>query len=377
MKCGDIMKRILALILAISIASPMPAFAVGARIKDITSVEGVRENILIGYGLVVGLNGTGDKLNNNAFTQTSLQSYLERVGVNVKNTPLKTKNVAAVTVTATLMPFARQGSKMDIRVSAMGDATSLQGGVLLATPLMGADGSAYAVGQGPIAIGGFTASGASGSQVTKAIPTTGTIANGAIVEKETGFELNQLTSLAFSLKNPDISTAMQIQQVINERLKGDFALATDPGTVKINVPEKYKPQVAMLIGDIEQLQVEPDQIARIVIDETSGTIVMGENVKIDTVAVAQGNLTVRIDEAPQVSQPGAFAPEGAQTAVVPRTSVSVDEESGNRMVVLKKGANLRDLVNGLNALGVGPRDLITILQNIKAAGALQADIQVR
>ena len=242
---------------------------------------------------------------------------------------------------------------------------------------MGADGFAYALGQGPISIGGFSASGASGSSVTKAVPTTGTIASGGIVEKETGFELNQLSSLAFSLKNPDITTAIQIQQVINDKLKGNFATATDPGTVRINVPDKYKPQVAMLINDVEQLQVEPDQAARIVIDETSGTIVMGDNVKIDTVAVAQGNLTVRIDEAPQVSQPGAFAPEGATTEVVSRTTISVDEQSGNRMVVLKKGANLRDLVNGLNALGVGPRDLITILQNIKAAGALQADIEVR
>ena len=353
------------------------AFGAASRIKDVTNVEGVRENILIGYGLVMGLNGTGDKLNNNAFTQTSLQSYLERVGVNIKGTALKTKNVAAVTVTATLPAFARQGGKMDIRVSAMGDATSLQGGVLLATPLMGADGEVYAVGQGPISIGGFTASGASGSSVTKSTPTTGTVANGGIVEKETGFELNQLASLAFALKNPDITTAMQIQGAINEKLKGNYALATDPGTVKVSVPDQYKPQVAMLISDIEQLQIEPDQVAKIVIDETSGTIVMGENVKIDTVAVAQGNLTVRIEETPVVSQPGAFAPEGATTEVVQRSTITVDEESGNRMVVMKKGANLRDLVNGLNALGVGPRDLISILQNIKAAGALQADIQVR
>lgn len=369
------MKKLIATLLIISLATP--AMAIGSRIKDITTVEGVRENILIGYGLVVGLNGTGDKLNNNAFTEKSLQAYLERLGVNTKGEELKTKNVAAVTVTATLPAFARQGGKIDVRVSAMGDAKSLQGGVLLATPLMGADGEVYAVGQGPLAIGGFTAAGNSGSAVTKAIPTTGTISNGAIVEKEVGFEMNQLTNLGLSLKNPDMTTAMQIEQVINEKLKGKFAQATDPATVRVQVPDAYKPQVAMLMGDIEQLQIEPDQIAKIVIDETSGTIVIGENVKIDTVAVAQGNLTVRIDEAPQVSQPGAFAPEGAETAVVPRTSITVDEQSGNRMVVLSKGANLRDLVNGLNALGVGPRDLISILQNIKAAGALQAEIQVR
>lgn len=374
------MKRILSIILTFALLAPVatPAFASSSsRIKDIINVEGIRENILMGYGLVVGLNGTGDKLNNNLFTQTSLESYLERVGVNIKGTTLKTKNVAAVTVTATLPAFARQGSKMDVRVSAMGDATSLQGGVLLATPLMAADGAVYAVGQGPISIGGFSAKGDSGSSVTKAVPTTGTIANGGIVEKEVGFELNQLASVGLSLKNPDMTTAMQIEQAINEKLKGNFAKATDPGTVTVNVPDKYKPQVGLLISEIEQLQVEPDQVARIVIDETSGTIVMGENVRIDTVAVAQGNLTVRIDEAPQVSQPGAFAPAGATTAEVPRTTISVDEQSGNRMVVLKKGANLKDLVNGLNSLGVGPRDLISILENIKAAGALQADIQIR
>ncbi|PIR31716.1 MAG: flagellar biosynthesis protein FlgA [Alphaproteobacteria bacterium CG11_big_fil_rev_8_21_14_0_20_44_7] len=370
----------IALTLIIALLFNCVAFSTASastRIKDIVNFEGVRDNILIGYGLVVGLNGTGDKLNNTSFTEKSLIAYLERLGVNTRGEQLKTKNVAAVSVTATLPPFARQGSRIDITVSAMGDSKSLQGGVLLATPLMGADGEVYAAAQGSIAIGGFTASGDSGGSVTKATPTTGTISNGAIIEREIDFSFNNMETLDLSLMNPDVSTAREIEQVINERLQGQYALALDPGTVKLKVPTNYQSRVAMLIGDIEHLTVSPDQSARIVIDESSGTIVMGENVSIDTVAIAQGNLIVRIDEASQISQPGAFAPDGAQTAAVPRSSIQVSESEGNRMVVMEKGANLKDLVSGLNALGVGPRDLITILQTIKAAGALQAAIEVR
>ncbi len=372
------MKKLLAITLSIALyaSATAPAFA-SSRIKDITNVSGIRENILIGYGLVVGLNGTGDKLNNTQFTEKSLKGYLERVGVNVKADQLKTKNVAAVTVTATLPAFSRQGGKVDVRVSAMGDAKSLQGGVLLATPLLAADGEVYAVAQGPVAIGGFSAGGETGSSVTKAVPTTGNISNGAIVEREVGFELNHMENLHFSLKNPDMNTATQIQDIINEKLSGKFAQAIDPATVEMRVPSEYQTRVGALLANLEQLRVTPDQQAKIIIDETTGTIVMGENVKIDTVAIAQGNLTIRIDESPQASQPGAFAPEGAQTAIVPQSAITVDEQSGNQMVVMESGANLRDLVTGLNALGVGPRDMITILQNIKAAGALQAEIQVR
>jgi len=367
------MKKLL--IFLISMALSTPTFA-AARIKDIVNVEGVRENMLIGYGLVVGLNGTGDKLNNSQFTEKSLKGYLERLGVNVKADQLKTKNVAAVTITATLPAFARQGGKIDVRVSAMGDAKSLQGGTLLASPLMGADGEVFAVAQGPVAIGGFEAGGGSGGSVTKAIPTTGKIANGAIVEREVGFELNHMNFINLSLRNPDVTTARKVQDAINEKLVGDFAVATDPSTIRLEVPKEYQTKVAMLIADIEQQSVEPDNLARIVIDETSGTIVMGENVKIDTIAIAQGNLVIRVDESPNVSQPGAFAPEGAQTVTVPRSNIEIDEQSGNKMVTLQKGANLRDLVNGLNSLGVGPRDMITILQTIKAAGALQAEIEM-
>lgn len=369
------MKRLLTALLLIAITSTTAQAA--SRLKDIVNVEGVRENMLVGYGLVVGLNGTGDKLNNTAFTEKSLIAYLERLGVNTRGEQLKTKNVAAVSVTASLPPFARQGSRIDITASAMGDSKSLQGGMLLATPLIGADGEVYAVAQGPLSIGGFSAGGDSGSSITKAVPTSGTISDGAIVEREIDFAFNDLSIINISLRNPDVTTAKKIERVINSNLLGQYALAIDPGTVSLNVPREYRGRVAMLLADIEQLKVETDQSAKIVIDENSGTIVMGENVKIDTVAIAQGNLVVRINEAPQVSQPGAFAPEGAETTVIPRTAIQVDEGEGNKMVVMEKGANLKDLVSGLNALGVGPRDLITILQTIKAAGALQAEIDVR
>ena len=352
-----------------------PAYS-AARIKDIVNVEGMRDNILIGYGLVVGLNGTGDNLINAQFTEKSLKGYLERVGVNVKADQLKTKNVAAVTITASLPAFSKQGSRIDVRVAAIGDAKSLQGGTLLATPLMGADGEVYSVAQGQVSLGGFQASGSSGSSVAKSTLTSGTISNGAIIEREIAFDMNSMKTLNLSLKNPDVTTARKIQDVINKKLAGNFAVATDPATIKLAVPEQYHAQVAMLVADIEQQTVEPDNIAKVVIDEASGTIVMGENVRIDTVAIAQGNLVIRVDEAPVASQPGALAPAGAETVVVPRSTITVDEGEGNKLVALKKGANLRELVNGLNSLGVGPRDLITILQTIKAAGALQAEIVV-
>ncbi len=347
-----------------------------SRLKDIVAIEGVRDNMLMGYGLVVGLNGTGDKLNNSAFTEQSLIAFLERQGVNTRGVSLKTKNVAAVTVTAMLPPFARTGSRIDVQVSAMGDAKDLQGGILLATPLYGADGEVYAVGQGTISIGGFKAEGEA-TTVTKGVPTNGKVSNGAIVERETLFNLNQLPEVKLALKNPDISTASRIAEAINNEMGPEVSKATDPGTVILSIPDSYKNNVSQLLADIEQLPVQTDQIAKVVVDEASGTIVIGENVKIDTVAVAQGNLVVRVEETPQVSQPNPFAPEGAEAVVTPQTTVAVDSEPGQRLAVLQKGATLKDLVAGLNALGVGPRDLVTILQTIKAAGALQAEIETR
>ena len=366
--------RLIAVTVTLAIVSN-PAHA--ERIKDVVSFEGVRDNMLMGYGLVVGLNGTGDKLQNNAFTEQSMIGFLERQGVNTRGLQLKSKNVAAVTVTARLAPFARAGGTMDVNIAAMGDAKSLMGGTLLATSLQGPDGNVYAVAQGPVTVGGFSAAGESGTNITKGVPTNGFIPNGAIVEREIDFALNDMKDMRLSLRNPDITTASNISRAINQQVGAGTAKVNDPGTVTVTVPSAYQGDVVALLTDIETLAVETDQPARIVVDEATGTIVMGENVRISTVAVAQGNLVVKVEENPQVSQPNPFAPEGAETVVVPRTDVTVDEEAGNKVAVLEKGATLKDLVAGLNALGVGPRDLITILQTIKAAGALQADIETR
>ena len=360
----------LALALAASVALPAAA---NSRIKDITDFEGVRDNPLVGYGLVVGLNGSGNSLRNSAFTAESLQAMLERLGVSTRGQDLKTKNVAAVMVTATLPPFARQGSRLDVVVSALGDAKSLEGGTLLVTPLYGADGEIYAVSQGQLAVGGFVAEGAAES-VTQGVPTSARIAAGGIIEREVGFELDQLERIRIALRNPDFTTAERIALAINRRFAAPVARATDPATVALSVPPDYRGRTAALLTDIEQLTVEPDQPARVLVDEKSGIIVMGADVRISQVAIAQGNLTVRITETPQVSQPNPLA-EG-DTVVVPRTRVEVEQGGGRNMVVLQEGVSLQELVAGLNALGVQPRDLISILQAIKAAGALQAEIMV-
>jgi flagellar P-ring protein precursor FlgI len=365
------------LTLAALVFLAMTSSAHAARIKDVVAFEGIRDNMLMGYGLVVGLNGTGDKLQNNAFTEQSLIGFLERQGVNTRGIQLKSKNVAAVTVTARLPAFARSGGGMDVTISALGDAKSLLGGSLLATSLYGPDGNVYAVAQGPVTIGGFEASGGSGSGITKGVPTNGFISNGATVEREIDFRLNDMNSVRLSLRNPDITTATNVMRVINQQVGAGVSRVDDPGTVTVLIPASYKGDVVGLLADIETLAVETDQPARIVVDEATGTIVMGENVRISTVAVAQGNLIVKVEETPQVSQPNPFAPEGAETTVVPRTDITVSEQSGNKIAVLTEGATLKDLVGGLNALGIGPRDLITILQTIKAAGALQADIETR
>ncbi len=367
-------KRLIALVLgAVLAAAPFPAFAF-SRVKDLIEVEGIRDNMLVGYGLVVGLNGTGDSLKNAPFTQQSIQTMLERLGVNTRGQTMQTKNTAAVMVTANLPAFAGAGSRIDVTVSAMGDAKNLQGGTLLVTPLFGADGQTYAVGQGPVAVGGFSAQGAA-SSVTQGVPTAGRISNGAIVEHETGFHLADLNQLKLSLHNPDLTTATRIAQAINAYLGGSIAVASDPSNVQLKIPANYTGGVMGLLTDIEQVKVDPDQPAKVIIDQTSGVIVMGADVRISTVAIAQGNLTIRVNETPQVSQPSPFSNTGT-TEVVPRTSIQVDDGKGNKMAVLNPGVSLQSVVDGLNALGVGPRDIISILQAIKAAGALQADIQV-
>ena len=344
------------------------------RIKDIVDFEGVRENMLIGYGLVVGLNGTGDTLSSSIFTRESLVGMLERLGVNARDDSLKTDNVAAVMVTATLPPFAKQGTRIDLSLSAIGDADSLLGGTLLVTPLVGADGEVYAVAQGPVAVGGVSAGGA-GAEVSKGVPTNGRIASGAIIEREISFDLQGLDTLRISLRNPDFTTARRIAQAINSFVGGPIAQSRDSATVSLVVPDNYRGKMVALITDIEQLRVTPDISAKVVIDEQTGIIVMGENVRISTVAIAQGNLTIRITETPQVSQPLPFSEEG-ETVTVPRTQIEIDEDEDKRLSVLSNSVTLQELVDGLNALGIGPRDMISILQAIKAAGALQAEIEL-
>lgn len=362
-----------ALAAALSIMMAAPASAT-SRIKDIVDVEGIRDNLLVGYGLVVGLNGTGDTLRNTPFTQQSLTAMLERLGVNTRGSQLKTDNVAAVMVTASLPAFSPQGTHIDVTVSAMGDAKNLQGGVLLVTPLMGADGQVYAVSQGSVATGGFAAKG-EGASVVRGVPTNGRIANGAIVEREIDFKLADLTTLRLSLRNPDLTTAQRVAGAINTFLGQSAASADNPTTVQLSVPATYSGNVVNLLTDIEQLRVEPDLPARVVIDEGSGIIVMGQNVRVSKVAIAQGNLTISVTETPQVSQPSPFSNTG-QTVVVPRTNVNVDETKGRQLALVDGSISLKELVDGLNALGVSPRDMISILQAIKAAGALQAEIEV-
>ena len=347
--------------------------AASSRIKDIADFEGVRENQLVGYGLVVGLNGTGDNIKSINFAKESLISMLDQLGINARDGQLKSKNIAAVMVTASLPPFARQGSRIDVMVSAMGDAKSLQGGTLIATPLSGANGEVYAVAQGQIASGSVSAQGNNAS-VTRGVPTSGRIANGAIIENEIDFALDSLKNIRIALRNPDFTTARRISDAINAMLGQPASKALDPATVDLQIPQEYEDKVVDLMTKVEQLQVQPDQLAKVVIDESSGIIVIGKDVKINRLAIAQGNLTIKISEIPMVSQPLPFSNGTTVTQNV--TAIDVNEEVNSRLSVLDTGVNLQELVDGLNALGVTPRDLISILQAVKASGALQADIEV-
>lgn len=348
-----------------------------SRIKDIVYFEGIRENTLLGYGLVVGLNGSGDNLKNSPFTEKGLSDFLNRLGVSTKGVNLKTKNVAAVMITADLPAFARAGNRFDVTVSTIGDAKSLSGGTLLATPLLGADGNVYALAQGRVSLASLVTTNNTSNAIDKSVPTSGIVENGAVVEKEIDFNLSDLSRFNLSLRNPDISTSRRIAENVNEVIGEDAATALDPGTVEVLVPEIYGNNIIGLMADIENIIVQPDQPARIVIDESSGTVVIGEDVKIDTVAVAQGNLLVTIsdDTGSATSEGFGFESSGAQSAA--SVQVSKNKKAGNGLAVIRQGANLRDLVSGLNSLGIGTRDLITILQTIKVAGALHADIEVR
>jgi flagellar P-ring protein precursor FlgI len=357
-------------LLFIILIFPNIAFA-SFRIKDMVSVEGIRDNILVGYGLVVGLNGTGDNLNNAVFTQKGLTDFLERLGISTRGANLKTKNIAAVTVTATLPPFSRQGTKININISTLGDAKSLEGGTLLATPMRAADGEIYAVGQGPVTISQFIPYNNGIKTKSKSVTTNGSITNGAIIEKEINFDLNSLKKVNLSLHNPDITTATQIALKINRSLDGIYAQATDPATVSLAIPQNVNANIMDLLSQIEQIKIYPDQAAKIVIDEASGTVVINKDVSISPVAISQGNLSLHINPYADPSFPFANIEGGVISAPKQQT------DRGEKMAVLEQTVTLKDVVDGLNSLGVTPRDLITILQNIKQVGALQAEIEVK
>jgi flagellar P-ring protein precursor FlgI len=371
---NPLLRMLLAALLALS-AGLVPlaaAHAATARIKDIVNIEGVRDNQLVGYGLVVGLDGTGDGLSNSPFTRQSLQAMLERLGVNTRGENMRTGNVAAVMVTANLPPFSTQGSRLDVEVASLGDATSLQGGTLLVTPLLGADGEVYAIAQGPVAINGFKAQG-DATTVVSGVPTTGRIASGGLIEREIDFKLGSQRSLRLALRNPDLTTARRIALSINDFIGVPTATPEDPATVRVTLPAHFNGNIVDLLTDIEQLIVDTDQPAKIVIDQNSGIIVMGKDVRVSTVAVAQSNLTVTIAENPAVSQPAPLSQ--GQTVVVPRTNIDVHQTNSD-LALIPESVTLQQLVDGLNALGITPRDLIAILQAIKATGALQAEIEV-
>jgi flagellar P-ring protein precursor FlgI len=367
-------RQVLAAILAIaSLAVPfIPAQAATARIKDIVNIEGIRDNQLVGYGLVVGLAGTGDSLNNSPFTKQSLQAMLERLGVNTAGENMRTANVAAVMVTANLPAFSTQGSRLDVNVAALGDSSSLQGGTLLVTPLLGADGEVYAIAQGSVSINGFLAEG-DAATIVSGVPTTGRISSGGLIEREIGFSLGAQRELRLALKNPDLTTSRRIALSINDFIGVPCATPLDGSTVHITLPHNFNGNIVDLLTDVEQLVIETDQPAKIIIDENSGIIVMGKDVRVSTVAVAQSNLTVTIAETPGVSQPNPFS--DGETVVVPRTDLNVDIVSSD-LALVEESVSIQELVDGLNALGISPRDLIAILQAVKASGALQADIEV-
>jgi flagellar P-ring protein FlgI len=361
------MKKIILVIIFI-IFNAQPILAV--RVKDLVEIQGVRENKLTGYGLVVGLNGTGDK--SSLFTIQSLANMLRNMGIQVNPALLKVKNVAAVMITSSLPPFAKSTQKLDCTVSSVGDSSSLAGGTLITAPLYGPDGKVYALAQGAISVGGFSVSGGSGSSVTKNIPTVGLITSGAIVERSLDVTLGPQMTLV--MDNPDFTTTHRLVGSINEKLGTPAAHASDLSTVLVDVPDSYKDRIVDFVSVIENVDVVPDNRARIIVNERTGTVVMGSDVKIASVAIAYGNLSIRISEESRVSQPLPFSKTG-QTVVTPQSGVEV-KESGKRIVMLPKGASVGDLVSAVNAIGVSPRDLVVILQCIKKAGALYADLEI-
>ena len=346
--------------------------ALAVRIKDIASFNGARDNQLIGYGLVVGLNGSGDS-DQSKFSAQSMANVLERMGITVSRTDITMKNAAAVMVTAVLPPFAKQGSSIDVLVSSMGDSKSLAGGTLLLTPLKGGDGQIYAMAQGGVLTNSFSYGG-QGASSQKNHPTAGRIPGGALIERELSNVLTGRDTLRLNLHQPDFTTAVRMAEMINRKFQTQIASCNDPGSLILKVPEEYRGRIVEFAALLERLEIQPDNVAKVVLNERTGTIVMGENVKIDTVAVSHGNLTLYVKETPQVSQPSPLSETG-ETKVVPRTSVNINEGGGG-LALVKEGANIGEVVRALNSLGVSPRDLIGIMQSIKAAGALQAELVV-
>lgn len=363
------------LVLLLFSLSPNAQLEAASRIKDIAIFEGIRNHLLVGYGLIVGLNNTGDTLQDGLFTNNSLHAILGRSGVKPGQSVLNSKNVAAVIVTASLPEISRQGNRIDITVSALGDSSSLLGGTLLVTPLLAADGEVYAVAQGQVAVGGFNPSG-NAETITKGATTSSRVANGAVIEREIKFKQASPKKISITLRNPDLTTARHMAEAINAFLGTVAARPRDPGTVELVVPANYENSVVNLLIDIEQLRIEPEQPARVIIDEQNGTVVIGKNVRISTTAISHGNITVQITESSQVAQPGPFA-SASESPTFSQTNVNVEEGPDQKLLIVQSGITLQDLVNRLNSLGVGPRDLITILQTIKATGALQAEIVAR
>jgi flagellar P-ring protein precursor FlgI len=362
------------LLMAVCLALTASAATAQIRLKDLVEFDGVRGNDLIGYGLVVGLDGTGDGIRNAPFTEDIMANILERLGVNVTGEQFRPRNVAAVLITAALPPFARTGSRIDVTVSAIGDASSLFGGTLVMTPLNGADGEIYAVAQGAVIAGGVAARG-DAAEVVEGVPTSGTIPGGARVEREVEFALGSLTRVRLALRQADFTTAVRIEQAINGYFGRAVAAMQDAGTVVLDIAATGAPSPAHALSRIENLAVAPGSRARVVIDQRSGTIVMGEDVRISRVAVAQGGLTLRVEEMPHAVQPNPFAP--GETVILPRTDASIQAQPEVSLAELQGGTTLAQVVAGLNALGVGPRDMIDILNTINAAGALHADLVVR
>lgn len=361
--------RIVSFLLVLAVLS-LPGRAEAVRIKDIATFSGVRDNQLIGYGLVVGLAGTGDK-KNSVFTLSSMKNMMDRMGVGVDADALKVKNVASVMVTSKMPVSSKPGTRLDVTVSSVGDATSLLGGVLLQTALKGVDGKIYALAQGPLVVGGYSVQGAAAS-TQKNINTVGLIPGGGIVERSIPFEFNQQDTLTLNMRTPDFSTAQQISERLNAAMGGPFAKAVDAASVEMRIPPQYRSNLVPLMASVENLEVTPDTAAKVVVDEKTGTVVLGRDVRISRAAVAHGNLQITVQESEQVSQPGPFSQ--GQTVVTPQTDINVREE--NRKLNMLEGATLQELVDGLNAIGATPRDLISILRSLKASGSLHADLEV-